>query len=150
MPFNTKIKSLRLARGLTQSEVANGIVLPNNKKLSASTIGMYEQGRRKPSFEVLEAFADFFNVDLNTLHDIPSTSTITNSSATLTKKDEREINEKIESILSDMDSETGLAAYGGTIDNQEEIDLIKSSLEHALRIAKVAAKEKFTPKKYKK
>ena len=30
---------------------------------------MYEQGRRKPSFEVLEAFADFFNVDLNSLSD---------------------------------------------------------------------------------
>ncbi len=69
MAFNDKIKNLRLARNLTQSDVAKGISLPNNKKLSTSAIGMYEQGRRKPSFEVLEAFADFFNVDLNSLSD---------------------------------------------------------------------------------
>lgn len=69
MAFNDKIKNLRLARNLTQADVAKGISLPNNKKLSTSAIGMYEQGRRKPSFEVLEAFADFFNVDLNSLSD---------------------------------------------------------------------------------
>lgn len=69
MAFNDKIKSLRLARGLTQADVAKGIKLPKNKKLSPSAIGMYEQGRRKPSFEVLEAFADFFNIDLNSLSD---------------------------------------------------------------------------------
>lgn len=69
MAFNDKIKKLRLSRGLTQADVAKGIILPRNKKISPSAIGMYEQGRRKPSFEVLEAFADFFNVDLNTLSD---------------------------------------------------------------------------------
>ncbi|WP_427114169.1 helix-turn-helix domain-containing protein [Megasphaera sueciensis] len=61
MAFKDKIKELRLARNLTQEEVARGT------GLSASSVGMYEQGRRKPSFEVLEAFADFFNVDMNTL-----------------------------------------------------------------------------------
>lgn len=67
----------------------------------------------------------------------------------LSQKDEKEINEKIESILSDMDSTTGLAAYGGTIDSEDDIELIKSSLEQALRLAKRAAKSKFTPNKYK-
>lgn len=69
MAFNDKIKKLRLSRGLTQADVAKGIILPRNKKIGPSAVGMYEQGRRKPSFEVLEAFADFFNVDLNTLSD---------------------------------------------------------------------------------
>ncbi len=69
LQFTDKIKNLRLARNLTQADVAKGISLPNNKKLSTSAIGMYEQDRRKPSFEVLEAFADFFNVDLNSLSD---------------------------------------------------------------------------------
>ncbi|ERT60254.1 helix-turn-helix domain-containing protein [Megasphaera vaginalis (ex Srinivasan et al. 2021)] len=61
MAFKDKIKELRVARNMTQEEVAKGT------GLSASSIGMYEQGRRKPSFEVLEIFADFFNVDMNTL-----------------------------------------------------------------------------------
>ena len=69
MAFNDKIKKLRLSRGLTQADVAKGIILPRYKKIGPSAVGMYEQGRRKPSFEVLEAFADFFNVDLNTLSD---------------------------------------------------------------------------------
>lgn len=67
----------------------------------------------------------------------------------LSQKDEKEINEKIESILSDMDSTTGLAAYGGTIDSEDDIELIKNSLEQALKLAKRTAKSKFTPNKYK-
>ncbi len=67
----------------------------------------------------------------------------------LSPKDEKEINEKIESILSDMDSTTGLAAYGGTIDSEDDIELIKNSLEQALKLAKRTAKSKFTPNKYK-
>ena len=67
----------------------------------------------------------------------------------LSQKDEKEINEKIESILSDMDSTTGLAAYGCTIDSEDDIELIKNSLEQALKLAKRTAKSKFTPNKYK-
>ena len=36
---------------------------------------MYENGKREPKFEVLEAFADFFNVDMNTLLDSQSSAT---------------------------------------------------------------------------
>ncbi len=61
MSFKDKIRELRLARNLTQLDVAKGT------GLSPSAIGMYEQGRRNPSYEVLENFADFFNVDMSTL-----------------------------------------------------------------------------------
>lgn len=37
--------------------------------LSKSAISMYEKGAREPSLEVLEAIADTFNVDMNTLTD---------------------------------------------------------------------------------
>ena len=32
-------------------------------KISRSSVGMYEKGEREPSYELLEAIADFFNVD---------------------------------------------------------------------------------------
>lgn len=35
--------------------------------LSRSALAMYETGKRHPDFETLELFADFFNVDMNTL-----------------------------------------------------------------------------------
>ena len=63
MAFGDVLKALRLRRGFTQEDVANGT------QLSKSVISMYETGSRKPSFEVLEAIADFFNVDMNTLTD---------------------------------------------------------------------------------
>ena len=63
MAFGDVLKALRLRRGFTQEDVAKGT------QLSKSVISMYETGSRKPSFEVLEAIADFFNVDMNTLTD---------------------------------------------------------------------------------
>ena len=63
MAFGDVLKALRLKRGFTQEDVAKGT------QLSKSVISMYETGSRKPSFEVLEAIADFFNVDMNTLTD---------------------------------------------------------------------------------
>lgn len=35
--------------------------------VSESTIGMYERNQREPAFEVLEAIADYFNVDMDYL-----------------------------------------------------------------------------------
>lgn len=59
--FKDRLKSLRQSANLTQSELADKL------KVSASTISMYEVGERKPSFEVLEQIADFFNVDTDYL-----------------------------------------------------------------------------------
>lgn len=59
--FATRLKELRVEKGLSQFELA--------KKLSTSksTISMYEQGRRTPSYEGLEEMADYFNVDMDYL-----------------------------------------------------------------------------------
>lgn len=52
---------LRKRAKLSQQEVADKL------EISRSAIGMYEAGRREPDLETLEAFADFYNVDMNTL-----------------------------------------------------------------------------------
>ena len=61
MNFNDRLKTLRTSRGLTLEQLA--------KKLgcSKSSVNMYERGEREPSFEMLEAIADFFNVDIDYL-----------------------------------------------------------------------------------
>lgn len=63
MSFKDMLKFLREERGLSQDELAR------LTQLSKSTISMYENGNREPKFETLEAIADFFNVDMNTLLD---------------------------------------------------------------------------------
>lgn len=64
-----RIKELRMSRGLTQEQLADIL------KTSKSRIGMYEIGKREPNFEMLEAIADYFNVDMNYLlgkSDVPN------------------------------------------------------------------------------
>ncbi len=59
--FADTLKQLRESRGLTQRDLANQL------QISKSAISMYENGEREPSFETLEAIADYFNVDMNML-----------------------------------------------------------------------------------
>ena len=62
------IRTLRLSHNMTQAELARKI------HQSPSSITMYENGRREPDFETLEAFADIFNVPLSMLVDEEPTS----------------------------------------------------------------------------
>ena len=66
--FQQKLKQLRDAHGLTQE------MLGNKLGLAKSTISMYENGNREPSFEILEAIADVFNVRMAELVQDDSTS----------------------------------------------------------------------------
>uniref|UniRef100_UPI003FF0E99C LexA family protein n=1 Tax=Megasphaera micronuciformis TaxID=187326 RepID=UPI003FF0E99C len=62
MDFAKRLKELRASRGLTQDDLAREL------NLVKSSISMYENGKRKPIFEVLEAIADYFNVNMDTLY----------------------------------------------------------------------------------
>lgn len=59
--FSDMLRYYRKKNGWSQSELAEKL------GTSASTIGMYEQGRREPDFETEEKLADIFEVDLNML-----------------------------------------------------------------------------------
>lgn len=59
--FARTLARLRKSKGLTQQELSKIL------GLSSSSVSMYERGEREPSFETLEALADFFNVDMNFL-----------------------------------------------------------------------------------
>ena len=61
--FKDMLRSLRIKAGMNQEELAKKI------GCAKSTISMYENGAREPNFETLEAIADIFNVDMNTLID---------------------------------------------------------------------------------
>nr|WP_325186608.1 helix-turn-helix transcriptional regulator [uncultured Oscillibacter sp.] len=59
--FGERLRKLRKQRGLSQNELSKHI------GISKSSVNMYERGEREPSFETLEAIADYFNVDMDFL-----------------------------------------------------------------------------------
>lgn len=73
------IQYLRKSHGLTQQELAK------NLHVSASTIAMYETGKRFPEKEIEEAIADFFNVNLSTLRGKEEDYQISNNNLLETK-----------------------------------------------------------------
>lgn len=56
MTFQNKLRNLRISRGLTQMEVAEGL------GTSQSSITSWESGRREPDFATIRKLADYFGV----------------------------------------------------------------------------------------
>ena len=59
--LGTRIASLRQCFGMSQAELAERL------HISASAVGMYEQGRREPSVDTLIAISQEFGVSLDYL-----------------------------------------------------------------------------------
>ena len=59
--YGKRLKELRELHHYSQEELAKLL------NTSRSRIGMYEQGRRQPDFEMQEAIADLFNVSIDYL-----------------------------------------------------------------------------------
>lgn len=147
MTFGENLKALRKTRGLTQEEFAK------QSGISRSAIGMYESGKREPkNFEMLETIADFFNVDMNTLL---GTSKAPAPPAApyhpeLTKRDERDIEKRLQAIRDDLDSESGIALLGDHPLTEDEKEQLLIPIRSGLETARLIAKKKYTPKKYRK
>jgi len=56
-----RLKELRKARGLTQTQVANELDMPQN------TLSNYENGKRKPSRLAISALANYYGVSVEYL-----------------------------------------------------------------------------------
>ena len=61
MQFNDKLKSLRLAKGWTQKDLADKL------GLAKSTISLYEIAKREPNTEITIKIADIFDISIDEL-----------------------------------------------------------------------------------
>lgn len=59
--FNTRLRTLRQEKKLTQSELAQEM------NVAKTTIAAYEQGKNEPSMSMLIKISDFFNVSIDYL-----------------------------------------------------------------------------------
>lgn len=115
-------------------------LLENKLGFGAGTISKWDKS--DPSSNKLSAVAKELNVSIDYLMS-------GKENPQLTKKDERDIKKKLDQTLRDLESSDGLMFDGEALDDETK-DLLHMAIESALITAKVKAKEKFTPKKYKK
>lgn len=148
--FGDKLKKIRIERELSQQQLAD--LLGTSKQV----ISRYETNQRTPKITVAQEYADKLNVPLNYLIDENISSNSSPSTNTtlppLTAKDERSIQKRLESVLNDlMPNNNAIAYYDGEEPlSDEDKELLRISLENTMRLAKQMAKQKFTPKKYRK
>ena len=137
------IKALRLSRKMTLADVAE------KTGVSRQTIQRYESGAitNIPS-DRIEKLAHVFGVTPAALMGWSDTST-DQWQPTLTEKDQRDIAKEVENILDGLDNRTALSFDGEAIDDTTK-ELLKKSLENTLETARLVAKEKYTPNKYRK
>ena len=141
-----RLKYLRNKKKLTQAEMAKKI------DVARTTYAMYEQNKREPDNEILNRIADFYNVSTDYLLGRTDNPNPPDQLPELTEQDEKDIAKDLEKIIKNL-SKDGYAHFDGrSLEELDEEDkqLLIASLENSMRLAKRLAKEKFTPKKYKK
>lgn len=134
--FNIRLKELRHEKGLTQDEL--GKIL----NVSGKTIGTWERDSRQPNIETINELADFFGVTADYL--LGRTPT-----PQFTAKEENDLQVILKNTINGLSNEAGLSFLknGGVDLDDESAELMKDSLERALRRAQLLAKEGFTSKR---
>lgn len=65
--FGSRFREMRTALGLTQAELAADFNRKHHYHYSKAAISQYENGKRIPEIDALQAFADYFGVTLDYL-----------------------------------------------------------------------------------
>lgn len=101
--------------------------------------------KQTPGVDKIQKVADYFDVSVDYLLG----RTDKKRYYDLTEKDEKDIAKELEEMIADLKTTGALSYSKDTAEVDEETRrLLIISLENSLRIAKIEAKKKFTPKKY--
>lgn len=136
---NKRVFSLLNKQNKTKASMAQAL------GVSRSAISQWEKNGTDPTFEQCTVLASFFDVPLGYL----MTGKEKEWEPTFTEKDERDVQKELEKTLNALQNDTGLMFDGEVLDDETR-ELLEASLEHAIRTAKITAKKKFTPNKYRK
>lgn len=115
--------------------------------IATATLSDWKNGKSTPKQDKLQKIADYFGVTIDYLMSGRKTET---PEQTLSRRDERDIAKRLEQTLSDLENRQDTLLFNGEALDEDTKELLKISLENSIRIAKTRAKQKFTPKKYKK
>ena len=145
MPVSDFLKEYMLKNGYTKADISRMSNIPY------TTIdGLFKKGDENTKLSTLKKLAELIGCTIDDMayNDSSEKSNTEAPSVTLTPRDERQIAADLEKMLADLDSKNAMAAMGGTVEDDEDRELLKASLQATMRLAKKIAKEKYTPKKY--
>lgn len=113
--------------------------------VTTATLTNWKKGKYTPKQDKLQKIADYFGVTIDYL--MTGTDDSTKEPTQLNARDERDISRRLEQTLSDLEGQQGALMFDGAPLDDETKELLKASLEHSIRVAKINAK-KFTNKRY--
>ena len=131
------LKLLRKQHNLSQKEIGNIF------HASQNTVSQWENGTRKPSYDIIQEIADYFEVSVDYLlgrqEQLPE----------LNSKDKREIQEILDDTEQQLLSQDGLM-FDGSPATDEDVQKIIMAMKMGMEMIKKENKAKFTPRKYRK
>lgn len=113
--------------------------------ISQSTFSNWKSRRNLLSADKATLIANYFGVSLDYL--MTGKEEPKEKVPELTSRDERDISRRLEQTLADLEAQQGALMFDGVPLDDETKELLKVSLEHSIRVAKINAK-KFTNKRY--
>lgn len=162
MSLGDNIKKIREQKNISQYALAKTL------GISQQSVAQWETGKTNPRRKMIDKLANTLNVTPNELFGYNEhTEEINNTTLdklkkdeydslahsnlpSLNKRDKRDIRKVLDELVNDLDGKGAVAFYNGdeALDDATR-ELIAQSLKVSAVIAKQRAKEKFTPKKYK-
>lgn len=111
--------------------------------VTQTSLSNWKNGKSVPSTTTLQKIADYLGVTVDYLMNGEEID-----KKVLNEKDERDIKQALEDFKNRL-STAGVMYDGEPLDEESQAAIL-AAVELAERTARIAAKEKFTPKKYKK
>lgn len=137
MTIFERIEELRKATGISQGKL--------EKELGFSNGSISKWKNSTPKSDRLQKLADYFGVSIEYL--MTGSDDNAKEPPQLSARDERDISRRLEQTLSDLENQQDALMFDGAPLDEETKELLKASLEHSIRVAKINAK-KFTNKRY--
>ncbi len=149
---NIELEEIKNARARTK-ELHEANDIPTKQTIEEKTGTNYHTFRAW-----CNGYGDYFNDKLYVIADLFDVSvdyllgreSKTHQSEKKQTKDEKEIEKIIENTIENLSNTDGLMFDGEVPATEEEIEQLKSAMRIGLAMAKEKARQKFTPKKYRK
>ena len=157
--MDTTANRLNLAMEMRNMKAVS---LSEKTGIGKSSISQYRNGIVNPKQDRIYLMAQALNVNEMWLmgHDVPMERQSPAPPAAqpptapyhpeLTKRDERDIEKRLQAIRDDLDSESGIALLGDHPLTEDEKEQLLIPIRSGLETARLIAKKKYTPKKYRK